>query len=127
MFHPLIKLLATKPHLLAQHAGAYAELASLQAGAAAESLKLRAGLALAAAGLLTLSVTLAGVATLLLAVVPVASMPAPWLLAAAPLLPLVVAGGFYAMLRRQPWQGVMAPLREQLEADLQLLNEASQA
>ena len=31
MFHPLIRLLAAKPHLLAHHAGAYINLASLQA------------------------------------------------------------------------------------------------
>lgn len=127
MFHPLIKLLAAKPHLLARHAGAYADLAALQAGAAAEALRVQALLAVAATGALMLAVTLGGVATLLLAVVPVSDMPAPWLLAVAPGLPLLAAGVFYALLRRRPGPSVMEPLRQQLAADLQLLSEAGDA
>ena len=35
MLHPLLRLLATRPHWLAEHAEAYAELVAAEAGAAA--------------------------------------------------------------------------------------------
>jgi hypothetical protein len=125
MFHPLIKLLAAKPHLLAHHAAGYANLAALQAGEAVAVLRQRAVLAAAAGAALLLGTGLAGVALLLLAVVPVADMPAPWLLAAAPALPLLAAAALLWQLRQRPWAWSMAPLRAQWEADARLLDEVA--
>jgi len=125
VFHPLIRLLATKPHLLAHHAGTYLSLASLQAAEAAAALRQRAMLAAVAAALLVLGVVLGGVALLLLAVVPLDSMPAPWLLAAVPASLLFGALLVWLQLRRRPWAWSSSILGQQLAADAQLIAEAS--
>jgi hypothetical protein len=127
MFHPLIRLLANRPDLLIHHAGAYAELAAVQAGAAAAELRSRAVLISAAVAALLLAVTLAGGALLLLAAIPLQAMPAPWLLAAAPATPLLLAAGLTLQLRRQPWAWSAQALREQFAADAELLAQASAA
>lgn len=127
MFHPLIKLLAAKPHLLAHHAGAYAELAVLQAGEALRLVRQRTLLATCAAGAGLLGLGLAGVALLLLAVVPVAQMPAPWLLVAAPLLPLATAAVLWQRLHSTPLVLPFEPLQAQWAADAQLLAAAGAA
>lgn len=124
MFHPLIRLLATKPQLLAHHAGAYADLAALQAGQALLAVRQRALMAAGAVLALLLGTGLAGVALLLLAVVPLHQMPAPWLLAAAPAAPLLLAAVLWARRARTPLALSMAPLQAQWAADLQLLADA---
>ncbi len=125
MFHPLIRLLASKPHLLAHHAGTYINLASLQAAEAAAALRQRAVMAVAAAVLLVLGLVLGGVALLLLAVLPLHSMPAPWALAAAPAAPLFGALLAWLQMRRRPWSWSSDLLRAQFAADAQLIAEAS--
>ncbi len=127
MFHPLIKLLAAKPHLLAHHAGAYAELAALQAGEALRLLRQRTLMASCAAAAGLLGAGLVGVALLLLAVVPMAQMPAPWLLAAAPLLPLALAAVLWQRLHSKPLVLPFEDLHAQWAADAQLLAEAGAA
>ena len=127
MFHPLMKLVTTQPQLVAHHIGAYANLASAQASDALLALRGRAVLGLTAAALLVLGLLLAGVALLLTAVTPLAEMPAPWLLAVAPAVPLLAAAGSWLALRRRPWAWSLDPLREQLAADAALLAEAGDA
>ena len=125
MFHPLIRLIASRPHLLAMHIGAYADLAAAQAADAAQALVERAlTLAVAAAAGL-LGLLLAGMALLLLAVVPLQQMPVPWLLAVVPALPLLLALVAWQRLRQRPWLWTLAPLRAQLAADIALLNDAA--
>ena len=124
MIHPLVKLIAARPDLVAGHLGAYADLAALQAAEVALSLRRRAGLvAVASVGAL-MGVLLLGVATLLLAVVPLSAMPAPWLLAVVPALPLTVAATLWWQLRGLPWPAALPLLRGQIAADLALLREA---
>lgn len=127
MLHPLLKLLAAKPHLLAHHAGAYAELAALQAGEALRLLRRRTLMASCAAAAALLGAVLAGVALLLLAVVPLAQMPAPWLLAAAPALPLALAAMLWLRLHSTPLVLPFEPLQAQWAADAQLLADAGAA
>ena len=124
MFHPLIKLLASKPQLLARHAGAYAELAALQAGEAMRSVRLRTLMAVGAGVALLVGTTLAGVALLLVAVVPLEQMPAPWLLLVAPAAPLLLALLLWTLRVRTPLSLTMGPLQAQWAADMQLLADA---
>lgn len=127
MFHPLIRMLATRPELLAQHLSGYAQLMGAQLGVAGSLLQERVLLLGGLAGGLLLGLGLAGVAGLLAAALPMAAMPAPWLLAGVPALPLALAGGCAWALRRQPqvWSGAL--LREQIAADAALLHEVGAA
>ena len=112
--------LAVRPHLLAEHGQAYAQLvgeeSALALAACRQQLLWRGGAALA----LLLGLTLAGMAGLLAAALPVADMPAAWLLVVIPLPPLVV--GAVCWLKAG---AIVAPgfarLREQLRADGDLL------
>ena len=127
MFHPLIRLSASKPHLLAQHLGGYADLAAAQAADAAQALQRRLMLGAALAGCLLVGVVMVGMAVLLVAVVPLSAMPAPWLLLAAPALPLLAAAVMAWKLRSHTWNWSSAEWRAQFMADLQLLDEAGTA
>jgi uncharacterized membrane protein YqjE len=127
MVHPMLKLLATQPELLAEHVAAYAELASAEAAEAGAALKRRTLLGAAAAVLALLGLIFSGTAALLLAVVPLIDMPLPWLLLAVPALPLAAAAGCAFALRRRPSAKSFVHLREQVAADTALLREALQS
>jgi uncharacterized membrane protein YqjE len=121
--HPLLKLIATRPQLLAGHLQAYGELAVTELARAAPLWKRQALFsALALLGLLA-ALLLAGVALMLWAALPAQPMPAPWLLLAVPLLPLAGALGCLAALRRGRGRDSFQELRQQLNADLAMLRE----
>jgi hypothetical protein len=127
MIHPVYKLLAARPELLAQHLGGYAQLARAQAAEAllaARQRLLLLGVSLACA---VLGLGLAGVAALLAAALPWSAMPAPWLLAALPgLLVLAALAAGWAFMRQPPaW--TWDELQAQAAQDLALLREAGQA
>ncbi len=124
MFHPLLRLLASRPELLADHLAGYAELVGAQVVEARASLKRRAALLTGAVVMGALGIGLAGVALLLVGVVPIDDMPAPWLLLAGPALPLVVAALCWRSASRAPAIWSMSLLREQWAADVELLREA---
>lgn len=125
MIHPLIRLLATRPHLLAAHLGGYAHLLRVQAGDALVLARRRAVLSACIAIGTALGTGLGGVAVMLLGVLPVSHMPAPWLLVVAPALPLAGAGASWWLLSRQPAMVSLDVLQAQLAADAALLREAS--
>jgi hypothetical protein len=125
VIHPLIRLLATRPHLLATHLGGYAHLMRVQASDALVLARARAVLAACVAIGAALGTGLAGVAIILLGVVPVSEMPAPWLLLLAPAVPLAGAGACWWHLQRQPPLVSLDELQQQLAADAALLREAS--
>lgn len=127
MIHPLIRLLATRPEVLAEHFGAYAQLASAEAGEAAAQWRRQVLIITAMVLLLTLGLGLAGTALLLLAAVPVNGMPAPWLLATVPLAPLALALGCWIALQQRPAGRSFAQLREQVALDAALLHDAGEA
>jgi hypothetical protein len=125
VLHPLIRLLATRPNLLAEHVGGYAHLLRVQAQDALVLARVRAVLAAGMGAGAVLGTFLAGVALMLVGVVPLSDMPAPWLLVVAPAVPLVGAGVCWGLLRKQPPMVSLDTLRDQLAADAALLREAS--
>lgn len=126
MIHPLFTTLVSKPGLLAEHAGAYAELASAEARVYGSAWQRRALLLLAAAVCALLGSIFAGVALLLCALAPPAAMAAPWLLWLVPAVPLVAAAVFANLGRHTPDRPLFADLREQVALDAQLLAQVNE-
>ena len=124
MIHPLLRLIATQPHLLADHAEAYAELASEELGRTATFWKWRVVLNVVALVLAAVAVVLGGVALMLWAVTAPESIQSPWALFAAPLLPAAVAVWCVFESKRLAHSGLDA-LKEQVRADLSMLREVS--
>jgi hypothetical protein len=124
MFHPLIRMLATRPEMLTEHLGAYAQLAAAEAAYAVDQLRAKVVVAALAGVLALLGSALAGVALLLWAALPVAGMPAPWLLLVVPGVPLVAALAAALWLRSRPPSPSFALLREQMARDQALMQEA---
>jgi hypothetical protein len=124
MIHPLLRLVATQPHLLADHAEAYAGLVGEEVSQTVAGIKRRVLLSAVALGLLAIAAVLVGVALMLWAVIPRAEMQAPWALLAAPGAPAL--GGIICLLvgRSQPGDA-FAALRQQMAADMVLLREVT--
>ena len=125
--HPLFHLIATKPHLLADHVGAYAELVVDEVRGTTTVWKWQAVLYAVALVLAGVAVVLAGVASMLWAVIPPADIQAPWALVAGPLLPLLAAAVCVLIARSQVRRNSFDSLREQLHADVSMLREAGVA
>jgi len=126
MIHPLLRLVATQPQLLADHAEAYAGLVSDEIGRSAASFKHRILLNAIALCLVGVAAVLGGVAFMLWATLPPAAMQAPWALIAAPAVPAVIAVVCALVGRRQP-SDAFAELKQQVAADLVMLREVSAA
>lgn len=124
--HPLLRLVATQPELLVDHAGAYAGLVGEELGKTAAAWKLRVVLNVVALSLLAVSAVLAGVSLMLWATVPAAQVQAAWALIAAPAFPAVVAIGC-ALAGREKYSSAFADINKQLAADLAMLREVSMA
>jgi hypothetical protein len=126
MIHPLLRLVATQPQLLADHAEAYAGLVSEELGRAAAAWKLRVLLLAVALCLAGVAAVLAGVALMLWAVTPAANLQAGWALIAAPLVPAAVA--LICALAGKPLnEPAFVDLKQQVAADLGMLREVSAA
>lgn len=119
--HPFFHLMATRPHLLAEHADAYAELLSAEVSGAAAVWKRRLVLNALALCCLAAAAILAGVALMLWAVVPGPQIHAPWALVVAPLLPFSAAIASLLAARADSGEGAFVSLRDQFRADLQML------
>ncbi|MEP7099340.1 MAG: hypothetical protein ABI781_02450 [Burkholderiales bacterium] len=126
MIHPLLRLVATQPQLLADHAEAYAGLVGEEIGRSVSGLKQRVLLISIALGLVAVAAVLAGVALMLWAVFPPASIQAPWALIAAPGVPALVAV-VCLLVGRSPPPDTFAELKQQVAADLVMLREVSAA
>jgi hypothetical protein len=123
VLHPLLRLALARPDLLADHAGAYAELAVVSAREALAGWQLRlVGWALLAAGLL-LCLIFAGVALMLAATV--ASPVMPWVLWAVPLAPALLALSGWWLARRRTVNGRASLVAQQFESDLALLRAST--
>ncbi len=125
MIHPLLHLIATQPHLLADHAEAYADLLGEEIGSASALWKRRAVLNAVALCSLGGSAVLGGVALMLWAVIPPADIQAPWALIVAPLLPLAVAVACLLAAKANPQAGSFDNVRRQVKADVAMLREVS--
>jgi len=124
VLHPVLRLLATRPHWLAEHAEAYAELAAAEAGAAALAARRSVILSVTAISGLGLAAMLGGVALMLWAALPSLPGATAWVLWAVPALPFAAA--LVALLIKQSGrdEGSFVLLRQQLQADMALLREA---
>jgi Putative Actinobacterial Holin-X, holin superfamily III len=122
MIHPLLRLVATQPQLLADHAEAYAGLVGEEFDRVTTNLKTRAALGAVALCLGGVAVVLAGVALMLWAVLPASSLQAPWALVVAPATPAVIAL-VCVLIARRPAEPRFAALREQVSADLVMLRQ----
>ena len=125
MIHPLFLLIATRPQLLADHAEAYAELAAAEVAQVSATWKRRSLLYALALCCLAVGAVLAGVALMLWAVTPAASMHAPWALIAAPAVPVALALWCLLAVRSQAKASGFDNIRQQMKADLAMLREAS--
>lgn len=95
MIHPIVRLIATEPQLLAEHVGAYAALISDEAHHVQQRWTLKILLTALAVFFVSVAVVLAGVAIMLWAVTPSLTDSARWALAGAPAVPAlagIVAG-----------------------------------
>lgn len=123
--HQLLHLITTRPQLLAEHAEAYAELASLEfprIGAAWKRRVLLDALALCSLGV---AAVLAGVALMLWAALPAVPAQASWVLIGIPLLALAAAACCAVAARGGGGRQALANVREQVQADLRMLREVA--
>ena len=126
MIHPLLRLIASHPELVGEHAQAYAALLGEDIGKSAAVIKRRAAFGVAAVVLGSVALLLGGIALMLWAVSPPAAVHAPWALAAAPLVPAVLALGL-GLAGRQPAEAPFDNLKQQFAADLRMLREVGAA
>lgn len=124
--HPLLRLAATHPHLLADHAAAYAELLGDEMGKTVLSWKQKALFNAMGIGLFGVGAVLAGVAAMLWALIPAPPAHASWALIAAPAVPTLLALlCIFAGRRSAP--DAFTQVKQQLGADLSMLREVSTA
>jgi len=123
MAHALLHLITTRPQLLVDHAQAYAELANADLDVVTGAWKRQLLLAATALCSAAVATVLAGVALMLWAVIPAAEIEAPWALVAAPLLPALVALGCVLAARAGGERQAFGNLKEQVQADLQMLRQ----
>ena len=127
MTDPLVYMLTRRPHMLAVHVQAYADLLGAEAARALNRAALKALLGLSTLCMAVVSMVLTGVAVMLWAVLPLGSMGWPWVLVVAPamawLLTLVLA--WTTSLVRAGH--ALAEFKKQLDADLSLYKEMRKA
>lgn len=126
MIHPLLRLVATQPQLLADHAEAYAGLIGEELGKTTTAWRQRVVLNAAALCLAGAAVVLGGVALMLWAVLPEASLRLPWVLLATPVVPALLAL-ICALAGRRDDADPFCDLKRQVAADLLMLREVSAA
>ena len=123
--HPLLHLIVREPDLLADHAGAYADLLGEEIGVASAHWKRQALLSAVALCSAGVGAVLTGVALMLWAVIPPQDLHAPWALVVAPLVPLGLA--VVCWLGAHSTQGPRAfeQMRRQLREDAAMLKGAA--
>lgn len=124
MIHPLLRLIATQPQLLANHAESYADLVGEELGKTTAVWKQRLLLNAGALCLIGVAAVLGGVALMLWAVVPAADIHAPWALIAAPAFP-ALAAAWCAYEGQRESSDAFADLKQQIAADLAMLRDVS--
>jgi len=124
MIHPFLRLVATQPHLLVDHAEAYAALVGEEFGKTATQWRRRFVLLAAAAFFAVVAIGFGGIALMLWAVSPASQMHAPWLLIVTPVVPAVIALGC-AMAGKSQESNAFAQLKEQIAVDLAMVRNVS--
>ncbi|MFN7121484.1 MAG: hypothetical protein ACK4NM_05560 [Hydrogenophaga sp.] len=125
MLHPVFRLAASQPQLLAEHAAGYAGLLAEEVASSGAHIKRR--ITLQIVGLLSLMVAsiLGGVAVLLWASLPPASLQQPWLLWFTPLIPAALGIFAIVMAKNHEAPPAFATLREQFAQDASLLRRTT--
>jgi len=125
MIHPLFRLIASEPQMLASHVEAYSELVAEEVGAVTSQWKKRAALHAVSLVCGIVALVMVGVALMLWAVVPVENMRAPWMLLAAPAIPVVLAVWSHFAAKAPVAEHGFKTIREQLAADAAMLRSVS--
>ena len=125
MFHPLLHLIATHPELLAEHAEGYVDLVAGEVSGTWLGLKQQVIFGIATLLCVAVSLVLMGVALMLWAVTPVASMQAPWVLVAVPVPSLALAIWFALRAPTHTTDQAFNRVRLQVQADIAMLRAVS--
>jgi len=126
MIHPLFRLIASQPQMLANHLEAYAKLVEQEVGTIATQWKRRALMLAIAAACSVLALIFTGVALLLWAAIPTSDMPAPWGLIAVPGVLIVAAVALvFAAKASSTAAKAFEKVRQQLAADAAMLREVN--
>lgn len=125
MIHPLLHLIATKPHLLGDHVEAYTQLIGAELDKTTKRWISKVVYAVVALFLLSAGLIFIGVALMLWAVVPADQMNSPWLLIAVPVLPLLAGGFCLYKVQAEPGETAFGTVKEQINADLAMLRQVS--
>ena len=123
--HPLLKLAISHPHLVAEHAEAYAALAGEEMKKASSAWAVRIGLFAGAAFMLLIALIWGGIALMIAAAVPSDGSQSDWALWVVPLTPVVIAAGLALFARSRTIERPFAVLSKQLNDDMAVVREAS--
>lgn len=126
MIHPFLRVVATRPQLLFDHAEAYAELVGEEMGKTAAAWKRRFVLLALAAFFAVAALGFGGVALMLWAVSPASQIHAAWVLIATPVVPALIALVCVLAARGDDTEP-FAEFRRQVASDLAMVREVSAA
>jgi hypothetical protein len=127
MIHPLFRLIAAEPQMVADHLGGYCELFGDELRSLTNRWTRRLVLQISAALLLTLGLGLAGVSVLLWAVSAPQVVHASWALVVVPLVPLACGLLCGLSARDDAAAEGFATMRRQIDADVQMLRASRAA
>ena len=125
MVHPLVRLAASRPQMLAEHAAAYVELFAEEVASSAVQVKRQVSLQLVGVGCVAVGVVLGGVAVMLWASLP--TLNSPWVLVVTPLLPVLLGAIAWRTAAARATRDPFAPLQRQLTADAAMLRSAGES
>lgn len=125
MIHPLLRLIASEPHVLGDHVEAYAELVGDEVKKTGIAWGMRLGLYAGAFLLATVGLGLAGVAIMLWA--SSNDLRAPWVLIVVPLVVLAGAAICVVVAQSKPIESAFDNVKKQINADMAMLREVSAA
>lgn len=125
LIHPLLKLVATEPHLIGDHVEAYADLVGEEVSKVSTGWAIRIGLYVGALVMALIGLVLVGVSLLNWAGTPPADIRAGWLFIVVPLVPLVIAGICVWMAQTRTIESAFETIKKQLNADMAMLREVS--
>jgi hypothetical protein len=123
--HPLVRLAASRPQMLAEHAAAYVGLFAEEATSVASHVKRQVSLQLIGVGLLAAGVILGGIAVMLWASFP--TLNSPWALALTPCVPILAGVISLRAASSKNARNPFAPLQRQLAADAAMLRRAGES
>lgn len=125
MLHPLVRLIASRPELLAEHLSAYSDLFAQELASASALTTRRLALQLVGGACLAVAAMLAGVAVLLWVSLP--TLAVPWALALVPAVPGALGVWIVFIGDTAGTESSFAGLRRQLAADAALMRSAGES